>query len=187
MGYITSVGDIHLNGLKIAKKRNINNLYQFDLLKSPFIEEFDVVGLFDVIEHIEYDKLALQNTHKMLKNKGYLILTVPAHMWLWGNYDIIGGHKRRYSHQSICKLLKDTNFKIINAKNFFITLIPVLLLRKYLQRNETSSSIIIENTFKINPLINFVFNIITFLEIELLKYLPNTIGGSIIVIAQKES
>lgn len=65
-----SVGEMHLNGLKYAISYKIQDCYQFDLLKTPFENEFDTVCMFDVLEHIEDDDLALQNINKSLNGGG---------------------------------------------------------------------------------------------------------------------
>ena len=61
-----SVGEMHINGLKYAKSYSIKKCYQFDLLNTPFKNEFDTVCMFDVLEHIEDDNQALQNIYKSL-------------------------------------------------------------------------------------------------------------------------
>jgi 2-polyprenyl-3-methyl-5-hydroxy-6-metoxy-1,4-benzoquinol methylase len=73
------VSDIHVKGLKYAKStNNLNKLYQFDLHKPPFEDEFDVICFFDVLEHLANDDLILRNIHKMLKPGGKIILAVLA-------------------------------------------------------------------------------------------------------------
>ena len=79
LGYSVDVSDIHSNGLQYAKKRGLQKLYQFDLFNPPFEEEFDVICLFDVLEHLSDEKQALECLKKMLKPGGLIILTVPAH------------------------------------------------------------------------------------------------------------
>jgi len=68
-GYDLSIGEIHPNGIEYALKNNDKNLsiYQFNIMNNPFKNHFDVVGLFDVLEHIEDDQLAIKNISKMLR------------------------------------------------------------------------------------------------------------------------
>lgn len=66
-----SVGEMHLNALEYAKSYGIEDRFCFNLLNTPFESEFDCVCAFDVIEHIEDDKLALQNINKSLIGGGY--------------------------------------------------------------------------------------------------------------------
>ena len=54
-----SVGEMHLNGLKYAKDYGVKECYQFNLLNTPFEDEFNAVFMFDVLEHIEEDDFAL--------------------------------------------------------------------------------------------------------------------------------
>ena len=48
---------------------------------------FDLVTGFDVLEHIEDDRTALRDIVQTLKPGGLLMLTVPAHPWMWSVYD----------------------------------------------------------------------------------------------------
>jgi 2-polyprenyl-3-methyl-5-hydroxy-6-metoxy-1,4-benzoquinol methylase len=177
-GYDLSIGEIHPNGIEYALKKNNSNLsiYQFDIMHNPFKNHFDVVGLFDVLEHIEDDKLAINNISKMLKRGGKIILTVPAHMWLWCEEDDISNHFKRYELDNLKELLKDEGFIINYATNFFISIIPLLYLRT---KNKSSDEI------TINPIINFILSIISNIENKILKFISSKIGGSIIIVAEK--
>ena len=183
-----SVGEMHLNGLRYAKSYGVNECYQFNLLDSPFKDEFDAICLFDVLEHIENDDLGIQNTYKTLKNEGYLVLTVPAHMWLWSRSDEVSGHKVRYTKKQLINKLKANNFDILRARYFFISIVPLLLLRTMLKRD--SGSQIKKEEYKeeapINPIINSVLLFISRLENKLNSYLFNLFGGSLLIIAKKK-
>ncbi|WP_341659326.1 class I SAM-dependent methyltransferase [Vibrio sp.] len=133
-----SVGEMHLNGLKYAKTYGIENCYQFDLLRSPFSSRFDTVCMFDVLEHIENDNLALRNCHKMLRAGGCVIITVPSHMLLWNRSDRVVGHKRRYSKSELKDKMLAAGFEIVEINYFFILLTPFLLLRKLLDLDDGS-------------------------------------------------
>jgi len=177
-GYDISIGEIHPNGIKYAQENNQNELsiYQFNLMENPFKEHFDVIGLFDVLEHIQDDKLAIQNIKIMLKQYGKIVLTVPAHMWLWCEEDDVSNHFRRYKLKDLKLLLKEEGFRIVYATNFFISIIPLLYLRTKLKSSDE---------IKINPIANFILYTISNIENKLLQYISSKIGGSIIIVAEK--
>ncbi len=181
------VGEMHLNGLKYAQEYGINKCYQFNLLQTPFKNEFDAVCLFDVLEHIKDDSLALQNIHKTLRNDGYLVLTVPSHMWLWSRADSIAGHKTRYSKQILIKKLQDNGFEILVARYFFISIIPLLYLRTLLNMDNKSNIKHEEltKTISINPLLNKILLFISRIENKITNFLPNLFGGSLFIIVRK--
>jgi len=183
-----SVGEMHLNGLLYAKNYGIKDCYQFDLLDTPFEREFDVVCMFDVLEHIEDDGLALENVYKMLHKQGCVVLTVPSHKWLWNREDAIAGHKRRYTKKYLTRKLQDNGFEIVKAKYFFMFIVPLLYMRTIL--NKDDGSVIDKSEFKediyMNPILNHILLFITRIENKLNDFLPNTFGGSLFIIARKK-
>lgn len=183
-----SVGEMHHSGLQYARSYGIEACYQFDLLRTPFINEFDTVCMFDVLEHIEEDDNAIQNTHKMLKGHGTIVLTVPAHMWLWNREDAIAGHKTRYTKSGLIHKLEKHGFEIITAKYFFISITPLLYLRTILHKDTKTA--VAQDEFDIDisvhPIVNKILLFISRLENKLNKYLPNLFGGSLLVIAKKK-
>jgi len=187
-GYTSiSVGEMHLKGLKYAKSYGIEQCYQFDLLKTPFQNEFDTVCMFDVLEHIDDDDLALQNIHKTLNKTGKIVLTVPSHQWLWSREDTIASHKRRYTKNELIEKLQENGFEIITAKYFFISIIPLLYLRTFLSRDNDS---IIQNheydsEISIHPILNTILLSISRFENKINNFLPNIFGGSLFIIASK--
>lgn len=183
-----SVGEMHLNGLRYAKEYGIKNCYQFDLLETPFENEFDAVCMFDVLEHIADDTKALCNVHKMLNKNGNIILTVPSHMWLWNRDDSIAGHKIRYTKKQLTTILSQNGFEIIKAKYFFMGIIPLLWLRTIL--NNDDGSIVKDDEhnvdISINPILNKLLLFISRIENKLNSFLPNIFGGSLFIIARKK-
>lgn len=76
-------------------------LVQADIYNLPNWKPFDLIGLFDVLEHLPDDVKALKEIRKALKPGGKLILTVPASMKLWSYVDEVAGHYIRYSSKTL--------------------------------------------------------------------------------------
>jgi SAM-dependent methyltransferase len=70
--------------------------------------EYDLVAAFDVVEHIEDDRASLQGIVRLLKPGGKLVLTVPAHQWMWSAHDVVNHHQRRYSKSGLKRLVDDS-------------------------------------------------------------------------------
>jgi SAM-dependent methyltransferase len=183
-----SIGDVHIKALDYAKKYGIQNRYQFDLMEPPFIEHFDAVCLFDVLEHLDDDETAIINIRKMLKMNGKLILTVPAHMWLWSRQDAIASHRKRYELNELKEMLNRNEFRILKSNYFFVTLVPFLWLRRYL--NPDKGKLCpgdFKNRFAVHPWLNYLLTELLLLEKLLLKKINLKFGGSIIVVAEKRN
>mgnify|MGYP000370761141 CR=1 FL=1 len=187
-GYKPAVGELHLSGLYYAKTYGIKDLYQFDLFSPPFLNEFECVGMFDVLEHLEEGTLAIKSVAKMLKPKGRIVLTVPAHNWLWNRDDKIAGHKRRYSKETLVSVVESSGFSVLEVRYFFIFILPLLWLRTVV--NSDSDKPVTDEEYnvdiKINPVINWVLLVLCDLEEKVNKYLPNIMGGSLILVAEKK-
>ncbi|MEW6675096.1 MAG: class I SAM-dependent methyltransferase [Nitrospirota bacterium] len=62
--------DIYIERLTYAANRfKKAKLFQMDARNIPFESEFDVIGAFDVLEHIEEDELVLSQMHQALKKR----------------------------------------------------------------------------------------------------------------------
>lgn len=141
-------------------------------------EKFDLVCLFDVLEHIEEDKETIHKLSSILSSNGHLFITVPAYNWLWSDHDERLMHKRRYSIKNLKKLVpNDLNIKHLTYFNTFLLPLAILdrLLQKYTKLKNQS------NFF----LINFLFKKIFQFERYILKYLNFKFGLSILLILKK--
>jgi SAM-dependent methyltransferase len=152
---------------------------QGSALALPFPDvSFDVVGLFDVIEHFENETPLLKEAHRVLKQDGLLLLAVPARSELWSYIDDISFHKRRYDKASMGSLLKKSGFQPVSIEYIFMSLyLPMKLLR----RKQGQAG----DLLKINKTINFIARLILELERILARVIDLPIGTSIIAIAKK--
>lgn len=125
--------DYSVEALKFMKHRN-NKLHTFcaDLQFFPAIDNsFAIVLAIDVLEHLNDDTKAISEICRILQENGKLLLTVPAFNVLWGNHDVIFGHKRRYRVGEIKRMLHLNGF-VIERISYFEPLffIPLLIFRK---------------------------------------------------------
>jgi SAM-dependent methyltransferase len=65
------------------------------------LEKFDAILYIDVIEHIEKDGEELARAKDLLSDGGYLIVLVPAHNFLYNEFDKAIGHYRRYNKKML--------------------------------------------------------------------------------------
>ncbi len=95
---------------------------QGDITKLHGNASYDVVIASDVIEHIKDDRKALVNLYSFVKPGGYLVITVPAHSFLFGVRDKNWGHYRRYDRKDLrAKLLELPMSELVRTAywNFF--------------------------------------------------------------------
>jgi SAM-dependent methyltransferase len=131
--YGISVAGFELNELALKKSVSLMGpLYCYDIhQRSPkFRAHFDLVFLFDVLEHIEDESRFLQSVKFHLAKSGTLLINVPAHQSLYSNYDRAAGHIRRYSVNQLATVVEQNGFSARALTYWGLPLVPVLLLRK---------------------------------------------------------
>ena len=89
------------------------------------------VGVFDVLEHLERPETLLSEIHRVLEPGGYLLTTVPAHQWLFSDFDSSIGHFRRYSKNQLLKILINSGFVDSKVRFMFASFVlPAWTVRK---------------------------------------------------------
>jgi SAM-dependent methyltransferase len=83
---------------------------------------YDLIGSFDVIEHIADDAAALESIAARLKPGGKFVMTVPAHQWMWSAHDVVNHHQRRYSKGGLRRLVERSPLKL-EALGYFNSLL----------------------------------------------------------------
>lgn len=179
--------EIFLEGLSHAQKRVPNgNFMQLDARNIPFVEEFDAIGAFDVLEHIEEDNLVIEQLIKALKIGGILILTVPQHRWLWSQADVHACHVRRYTAKALHKKIKSNGLLIERSTSFVSTLLPLMFLTR--RRKTNVNSYDPQSELNLPSKINSVLYFILKLEIALIQLgISLPVGGSRLLVARKVS
>ncbi|MCU1336544.1 MAG: ric methyltransferase [Bryobacterales bacterium] len=179
--------EIFTEGLRFAERRLPGvALFQMDARKLPFDGEFDVVGAFDVLEHIEEDELVLAGLFRASRPGGGLLLTVPQHRFLWSNVDQYACHKRRYTRPELIRKVQHAGFKIVRATSFVSLLLPLLLLSRW-KRNRPGTCFDPLAEYKIGRLTNGILE--TTLGVEralIMQGVSFPAGGSLLLIARRD-
>jgi SAM-dependent methyltransferase len=123
------------DGLRMTAKRATGvELIQTDALHLPYDAEFDVVGAFDVIEHIADDGVAVREMVRAVRPDGGLIFTVPQHRFLWSPFDDYVHHHRRYSRPEMRRLLESAGCDVVFVTSFVSLLLPAMFLARMVRR-----------------------------------------------------
>jgi 2-polyprenyl-3-methyl-5-hydroxy-6-metoxy-1,4-benzoquinol methylase len=147
---------------------------------SVFGGEFDVVTMFDVLEHIPDEVAALRRIRRLLKPGGLLVLTVPALGWLWSGEDVVSEHLRRYTRSSLSRVLHTAGYDTLRMSYFNSLLFPlqaaVVLWNRAFSPQSMSESMVKQVPRPVNSALTAIVS----LESMLLPKLRFPIGASLI-------
>ncbi len=116
--------DPRVNDLSLARRRGASLLVAAQGDLPPFSRCFDLVGLFDVVEHVADDAGLLRRAAGLAVPGGFVLLTVPADPRLWGKFDRYAGHYRRYTRRALEDLLRDAGLEQVRVLPLFRILWP---------------------------------------------------------------
>lgn len=147
------------------------------------------LGMFDVLEHLEKPAETLLEIRRVLKPGGSFIITVPAHQWLFSDFDERIGHFRRYSVKALTREVVSSGFRVVKIHYLFgLLVIPALILRRIpylLGRRRTAEQVSLSSNFARRLGANLDYFIKGVLGFE--KVLKPILGLSIIMIAIKDT
>ena len=117
----------------LAEKRLGKAIFSAPLPELAGIPErfYDLVAAFDVIEHIADDEAAIRSIARLLKPTGRLVVTVPAHQWMWSAHDVVNHHKRRYSKVGLRRLIEGSPLKLDAIGYLNSLLFPVAVAERF--------------------------------------------------------
>ena len=128
--------DALLAGLGVAKRCvRRASFVQLDIRRLPYDGEFDVVGLFDVLEHLDDDDAVLREVRRATMPGGGAIITVPQHPALWSAVDEFSRHRRRYTRGELVDKVRRAGFVVERATSFMTFVLPALALSRMMRRN----------------------------------------------------
>ena len=120
---VVDVDDRHL----VQIRRRFGHLENVDVvqgdLQNPELYdrltgEFDNVVCVNVLEHLDRPEVTVSQFFKAIRSGGKAMILVPAHDWLFSDADKAIGHRRRYTRDSLRKLLEDAGFEVERLYEF---------------------------------------------------------------------
>ena len=145
-------------------------------------KRFDLIVLFDVLEHIENDSETLQELFLLLKKNGYLFITVPALPFLWSEHDEKHHHYRRYTKAGLQGIISQDGFKIKKLSYFNSFLFPIILAvrlwNKMLKKKH-------DDLVQPSPLVNYLLTKIFAIERFFIGRFSFPVGVSLFAVAKR--
>jgi len=89
----------------------------------------DEMFLLDVLEHVEEEIPFLLELKELLKPTGRIIVTVPAHAFLFSEHDVFLKHFRRYDKTSLTQVLTQAGLEVDRCFYFYSSLFLVRILQ----------------------------------------------------------
>ncbi|MBY8828982.1 class I SAM-dependent methyltransferase [Hephaestia mangrovi] len=143
---------------------------------------YDLIAVLDVVEHIEDDVAALEAMAECLKPGGKILITVPAHQWMWSAHDVVNHHHRRYSKATLDAAIRGAGLTHNGLRWFNSLLFPAAVAARLAGKLTGKDDS--DDSPPARPL-NAAFERIFGLERHLVGRLPLPPGLSIITLASR--
>ncbi len=153
-----------------ALRRNVSRqspvcCYNIFQMEPCLHKKFDLIFLFDVLEHISDEGSFLEATLFHLASNGMLVINVPAGQWAYSAYDVAAGHVRRYVAATLRKVARRNGLAIQNWTFWGLPLVPSLIARKlWLMGKSDRDQIITAGFDSRSPAINNALGFLSRLE-----------------------
>lgn len=180
--------DLHPRGLAYARVRlsQSTEFAQLDARAIPAEATFDLIGAYDIIEHVADDEAVLRSMRRAIAPGGGVLLAVPQHPALWSRVDEIGHHQRRYRRGELEAKLERNGFAVMFSSSYTSILLPLMAASRLKARFlpvERDADVF--NEFEIAPRLNLVLTALLRAESRLtLSGMRWPFGGSRIVAAR---
>jgi SAM-dependent methyltransferase len=176
------------DGLAVARRRLAVGveLEQGDARSIGRDGQFDVVGSFDVLEHVDDDELALRQIATATRGGGGVILTVPQHPFLWSTVDEFSHHQRRYTRRDLLAKLQRAGLDVMHVTSFVTLLLPVVALSRLRNNRADAATYDPKTEYRLPRAVDRVFEAVMTSERALIRLgvsLP--VGSSLLVVARR--
>jgi len=120
--------DISTESLVHVHERGFNGGVMLDAYSLPYQSgSFDLICMFDTIEHIPDDGAAMREVARILAPGGRVMVSVPAYQFLFSNNDAIAQHQRRYTRSMLAEVFESAGLEIERNTHTNVFLFPLIL------------------------------------------------------------
>ncbi len=184
--------DVSLESLAHCSERGFADGVLSSGYTLPFADDsFDLVCMFDAIEHIPDDDKVMREVARVLRPGGHVFVSVPAYQFLYANNDRVAKHERRYTRSRLRKVFQQAGLAVERNTHsnvfLFPVILPTVLLIKLIEKlvpREVDS----DHTNLSWPIPRFVHNFLHALfaaELPFTRHFDWPAGHSIAAIARK--
>jgi 2-polyprenyl-3-methyl-5-hydroxy-6-metoxy-1,4-benzoquinol methylase len=181
--------DAYVQALEIARRRLDVPLVLVDEGRlPPLAPGHGLLTMFDVLEHIDDDHGTLAWLASVLEPGGYLVLTVPAHPFLFDESDERAHHRRRYRREEMREKLRAAGFEIELLTHFMAPLVPILAALRAPRRlmgRRTVAPRGWDAQLRVVPGINTAFRALLAVERRCLRLVEPPFGSSLLAVARR--
>jgi SAM-dependent methyltransferase len=177
--------ELFAEGLAFAARRvPAANLVQMDARHIALANSVDVIGAFDVLEHIAEDQQVLLEMFNAVRPGGGIIVTVPQHKFLWSRQDDYAHHVRRYAAAELRDKLAAAGFNLVRMSSFVSLLLPLMFLSRW--KKERSSEFDPLDELRIGRVTNALLQKVLEFELAMIRAgVDWPAGGSLLAVATK--
>ena len=140
-----------------------------------------VATLLDVIEHLQDPAVTLAEVWRTLESDGLVVVTVPAHQWLWSGADEVLGHVRRYTMPLLRERLRECGFEPVFMSHVFSWLVPPV----WLQRRMTADKQRQLGLDRTSPVIDRAALVLSRIERAVVRAVRLPLGTTILCVGRK--
>lgn len=105
--------DSSREAIDFCSKRGYTELFHSTITDMCLGKKFDLIVCMDVLEHVHDDRRAACILKEHLSEDGILVISVPAHMYLWNDNDVFSHHVRRYELKDLKELVRSSGLAAV--------------------------------------------------------------------------
>jgi SAM-dependent methyltransferase len=146
----------------------------------------DLVSALDVLEHLDDDRVALDEFQRVLCPGGVLLLSVPAYRFLWSEHDEALMHRRRYVASELHIRLTCAGFRVLKRSYaVFFAFFPIVLYRLFRGLFPKGPVVPQASYVRLPSVLNRFLTVLLRLEAWMIGRINLPWGTSLVFLAQK--